>query len=130
MAIKQHIILMIVCALAWLVFLLLGIPSNYYLEYSVKAKIVIVLATFLFFIPPVTYYVLKFMGPRRYFYSSLVFCGYATFGVLLLDYLYCGVYQHDGIHFLISHWPQTAGYIFPWFEMPLIGYVMDKRRVP
>jgi hypothetical protein len=127
MTINQHIIVMTVCFLAWLVFLLLGMPSNYYLEYSVQTRLLIVLATFLLFIPPVQYFVLKAMRPRCYFYSSVVFCGYATFGVFLLDYLYCGIYQHYGIHFLTSHWLQTAGYVIPWLEMPVIGYVMDRQ---
>jgi hypothetical protein len=124
---KQHAVLLIICFSAWLLFLILGIPSNYYLDYSPTIKILIAAGTLLFFIPPMTVWGLHVIKPDNYFVASVIFCTYATLGVFLLDLLYCGFYQGHGLGFLKSHWLQTAGYIFLWPEMPVIGWIMQKR---
>jgi hypothetical protein len=127
MTFRQHIVLIGICLAAWLLFLVLGIPSNYYLDYSPLVKLGIGVATLLFFMPPLTFYGLRWIKPDNYFTSSLVFCAYATLGPFVLDYLYCGLYQGYGLGFLKSHWLQTAGYIIFWAEMPVLGWMMQKR---
>lgn len=128
LSVKQHALLMILSFLAWLLFLIFGIPSNYYLDYSVKTRILIAIATFLFFIPPITYLIFKYMTNVNLFKLSLYFSLYATIGIFVFDFLYCGLYQGYGLGFLKSHWLQTSGYFFPWFEIPVIGYFMERRR--
>ncbi|MFZ6026163.1 MAG: hypothetical protein ACOYYS_00490 [Chloroflexota bacterium] len=124
---KQHAFLLGLCFLAWLLFLTLGIPSNYYLDYSPTVKILIAVGTVLFFIPPFTFWGLRVVKPKNYFAASIVFCVYGTLGVFLLDLLYCGFYQGYGLGFLQSHWLQTLGYIMLWPEVPAIGWIMQKR---
>ena len=128
MKIKQHSILIIVCFFAWLLFLILGIPSNYYLDYSVTTRILIAIATFLFFVPPVTFGLLRFMKEVNLFTVSIYFSLYATVGIFIFDFFYCGLYQGYELGFVKSHWLQTSGYFFPWFEIPIIGYFMERSR--
>lgn len=124
---KHHLLLLTMCFFAWLLFLILGIPSNYYLDYSVSMRILISVLTFLFFVPPVTVLILKFTKNANLFIVSIYFSLYATFGIFLFDFIYCGIYQGYGINFVKSHWLQTSGYFFPWFEIPIIGFLMEKR---
>ena len=126
---KQHLTMIIICIAAWFIFLLLGIPSNYYMDYSVIIKVLIIIGTFLFFMPLVTILLLRTFKNTNLLTASLYFSVYATLGIFLLDYLYCGIYLGYGLGFVKSHWPQSSFYILPWFEVPIIGYIMEKRRL-
>jgi hypothetical protein len=126
---KQHTVLLVLSFLAWLLYLILGIPSNYYLNYSPTIKTLIAASTLLFFIPPFTFWGLRVIRPKDYFVASIIFCAYGTLGPFLLDLLYCGFYQGYGLSFLRSHWLQSLGYIVLWPEMLVIGWIMQKKYV-
>jgi len=126
---KQHLTMIIICFTAWFIFLLLGIPSNNYMDYSVSIKVLIIIGTFFFFFPPLTVLLLRTFKNTNLFNASLYFSVYATLGIFALDYLYCGIYLGYGLGFVKSHWLQSIFYILPWFEVPIIGYIMEKRRL-
>jgi hypothetical protein len=125
MSIKKHLILFTICFVAWLVFLIIGLPSNYYTEWSQAEKILLLFITYFSFFPIASFIILKLLG-GDYFKNSFLLAFYATILIFFLDFLYCGIYQGLGLSFLVSHWPQTTGYIVPWFEIPFVGYLMKK----
>ena len=129
MNLKQHLTMIIICFAAWFIFLLLGIPSNYYLDYSASIKVLIIICTFLFFIPAVAILLFRTFKNTNLLTASLYFSVYVTLGIFILDYLYCGIYLGYGLGFVKSHWTQSVFYILPWFEVPIIGYIMEKRRL-
>jgi len=122
---KRHIVLLLVSFSAWLGFFLLGLPSNYFVDWSVAEKILLSLITAFSIVPYISYFVLSFLG-KDYFKTSIWFSFYASVLVFLLDYIVVGLIQGNGIGFLLSHWPSTIGYFYVWISIPLVGFALER----
>jgi len=54
------------------------------------------------------------VNPRRRKALASWLSFYFTVPLMLLDYLYCGLYLGHGWHFVARYWYLTAFYIVPW----------------
>lgn len=125
MNIRRHFILIAITLSAWAGFYLLGQQSDYFVDWSVAEKTLLSLVTAFAVLPYIAFFVLLFLG-GDYFRTSIWFAFYASVLVGVLDFIVVGVVQGSGLHFLISHWPQTLGYLYVWISIPLVGASLDR----
>ena len=122
---KNHFILIAVVTFAWLGFLLLGLPTQYYQNSLVETKILLSLITFFAIVPFIGFFTLIFLK-GDYFHISLWFAFYASILIFILDFIVVGIIQGLGINFLFSHWPQAVAYVYVWINLPLVGIAMNR----
>lgn len=121
-----HVRLACLGALVWLVFWIGGLP-NYYQQYSFATMFLFSVAL----VPTIALIAWKVIGSTRVerrkqlgFWLSFYFTG----PLLLLDYLYCGLYLSHGWHFLVDYWYLTAFYVLPWLILVPIAWVLARAR--
>lgn len=122
---KNHIVLITVVAFTWLGFLLIGIPTEYYLDSLVETKILLSLLTFFAMVPFIGFFTMMFLN-GNYFHISLWFAFYASVLIFILDFIYVSLVLSHGIDFLFSHWPQSIAYVYVWINLPLVGIAMNR----
>ena len=122
---RRHFILIAVTLSAWAGFFLLGLPSDYFVDWSFAEKTLLSLMTAFAVVPFIAFVVLLFLE-GDYFKTSIWFAFYASVLVAALDLIVVGIIQGSGIHFVISHWPQTLGYLYVWVSIPLVGAALNR----
>ena len=125
MNIRKHLILFAITLSAWAGFFLLGFPSDYFVEWSLAEKTLLTLVTAFAVVPYIAFFVLLFLG-GNYFKTSIWFAFYASVLVGVLDFIVVSMIQGRGMHFVISHWPQTLGYVYVWVSIPLVGSSLNR----
>lgn len=125
MNIRRHLILFAITLSAWAGFFLLGLPFDYFVDWRLAEKILLSLVTAFAIVPYIAVFVLLFLG-GDYFKTSIWFAFYASVLVGALDFIVVGMIQGSGIHFVVSHWPQTLGYLYVWVSIPLVGASLNR----
>ena len=125
MNLKDHLLVFISVFIAWLIFYLIGIPFNYFLEWTAPDKIIVILIG-VFGIFPVFCFVLCALLKGDYFKTSLWVSVYASVEIFLLDYIMIGLIAGQGIGFFQTYWLQSISYLTPWMVMPFIGIAMKR----
>jgi hypothetical protein len=126
MRLHNHIRLLIIVTIAWILFWIAGLP-DYYQQYSMKSMIIfdLVILTPIWLI---VYLSVKKARPGRALNASLWWAFYISCPLFIYDFIYTGIYLGNGINFLWSYWYLTAYYVLPWVLFPPTGWLMDKRR--
>lgn len=127
MNIKKHIILFLVGITAWSFFYIIGLPSNYFINWNLDNKILLCLITFFAVVPFIGFLIILFLG-GDYIKTSLWTAFYASAPLFLLDYFIVGIIKNEGFHFLISHWYISIAYLYVWVELPIIGVAIKKLK--
>lgn len=125
MTIKKHFILLFIGVSGWLFYYLVGLPSNYFSEWSLANQIIISMITFFSVVPTLSFLILIFMG-GDYIKTALWTAFYASIPLMCLDYIVVGIIEGQGINYLISHWYITIAYFYVWIEIPVIGLAVRK----
>jgi len=123
---KKHIITYIITFVVWFLFLVGGLPSDYYQEWSFSAQILLSIFAFLL-IPPLAYIVLLKIWEKDYFKSSLWCAFYASVPLIFYDYIYLGLIKELGHSYIFSYWYLSIFYLIVWIEIPLVGWVVQRR---
>jgi len=126
MKIKNHIKLFGIVTIAWMIFLILGLP-DYYQQYSTGIMIVFDIII----LPPIWYLVYKSAKrtkPGRGLIISVWWSFYITVPLFIYDLIYCGIYLGHGLDFLITYWYLSVYYIIPWLFFPISGFIIDKKN--
>ncbi|MFQ5631280.1 MAG: hypothetical protein ACE5I1_21110 [bacterium] len=122
---KKHVATFAITFAIWLIFLLAGLPSNYYLEWAFLAQVWLCIFAF-FLILPLTYLILRKIWAEDCFNSSLWLAFYASFPLMIYDYIFVGLIQGFGHAYIFSHWYLSIFYLIVWFEIPFAGWAMDR----
>jgi len=125
---KKHILTFIVTFAIWLIFLIAGIPSDYYQLWPLGALIGLCIFVFIL-IFPLAYFVLIRIWKDKFFKSSLWIAFYASVPLMLYDYIYIGIIKGDGYSFVFSHWYLSIFYVIVWIQIPFLGWVVDKYKI-
>lgn len=123
---RNHIRLLIIVTVAWILFWIGGLP-NYYQQYSARFMLLFDLAI----LPPICFIVyrsIKKSKPGKELGASLWWAFYISIPLFIYDLLYVGIYKGHGIDFLWSHWYLTIYYILPWLFFPPMGLIVEKKR--
>ncbi|MAZ89600.1 MAG: hypothetical protein CL693_18355 [Cellvibrionaceae bacterium] len=123
----KHLKLLIYSFLTWLSFYLLGLPE-YYQQWPLWAKLVIVpVVTALYF--PVTRYTLqKYWNDGRHMANSCWLAFYLTVPLFIYDYLLLAVYKDLGIGFVVPYWYLTFFYFSFWVQFPYIAWKLEREQ--
>ena len=115
----------------WFIFLLAGLPSDYFQTWSFSAQLWLSAFAFVLLLP-LTYIVLRQIWKENYLKNSLWFAFYASVPLILYDYIYVGLIKGLGHSYIFSHWYLTIFYFIVWIEIPLVGWIMQKKtdKVP
>ena len=127
MNIKRHSILLTVCMSAWLFYFIIGLPSNYFIEWSLANQIILSMITFFSVIPVVVGILLLLLG-GNYIKTALWVAFYASVPLFIIDYIIIGLIKGEGLKFLFSHWYLSIAYLYVWIEIPIIGLALKKLR--
>lgn len=113
----------------WTAFLLAGLPSNYFLDWSFDAQLwsVVVIPTLL--LMWITCSRMHGMTRARAMGVACLTAFYFTAPFLAYDWLYLGVHKELGWSFLVTHWFLTAFYLTPWLTLPLLA-LRPPRQAP
>lgn len=125
MSIKNHIRVLIFATIAWILFLLLGLP-HYYLQYSIQTMIwfdVLLLLPFSIII----WIVFKPINKSKRRKIALWYAFYFTIPLAIYDYLYCGIYLNYGFRFILVFWFLSVYYLLLWILFPLIAFILNKK---
>ena len=125
MKFRHHIFFAALCIALWAGYYLLGIPYNYFQDVGREMMLSLLLITFLGVIPVFAVAVLAWIRVP-FLRASLWLAFYSSVPLFILDLIFVGLIQGEGLHFLSSHWYLTMGYIAVWIEMPLIGKSLEK----
>lgn len=131
MVLNKHLITYIITFAIWFIFLLTGLPSDYYQTWSFSAQLWLCAFASVLLLP-LTYIVLRQIWKENYLKNSLWFAFYASVPLILYDYIYVGLIKGLGHSYIFSHWYLTIFYFIVWIEIPLVGWVMQKKtgKVP
>lgn len=124
---KKHLILITVAFSGWAAFYLIGLPSDYFLNWPTADKILITWIGFFSIFPLICLFLVVFIG-GDYFKTSLWAALYISVGPFILDYLVVGLIEGKGLRFLISHWYLTIGYFEALVVIPLVGLALKKLK--
>jgi len=122
---KNHLRVLFIATVVWLLFYLFGLP-DYYLQYSTTIMIwfdILLLIPFSI----ILWIVFKPITNQRRLKVSLWYAFYFTIPLALYDYLYCGIYLNYGLNFLYIFWFLSVYYVVPWFLFPIIAVALNKR---
>ena len=122
---KKHLILFLVGFFAWLVFFLVGYPSNYFTEWNLAEKIILCLVTFFAVVPFVGCLVIIFLK-GNYVQTAFWLAFYASVPLFIFDFIAVGIVQGQGLLFIKSHWYITIAYFYVWIELPLVGLALQE----
>ncbi len=128
MTIKKHLTTYIITFVIWFIFLLFGLPSDYYQTWTFNAQVCLSIFAF-FIILPITYIVLQKVWKQNYFKNSLWIAFYASLPLAVYDYIYVGLIKGYGHSYIFSHWYLSIFYLIVLIEIPIIGYIMERRRL-
>lgn len=105
----------------WTAFLLGGLSSNYFLDWSAAAQLwlIVVLPTIALYL--ITRVRVCAMSSARALGVACLTAFYFTAPFLAYDWLYLGVHKGLGWSFLVSHWFLTSFYLTPWVTLPLLA---------
>ena len=123
---QKHLRLSLLVSLAWLIFLIAGLP-DYYQQYSIIFMVIFDFAI----LPPIWFIIYqsaKHSKPGHGLNVSLWWSFYFSFPLFIYDLIYCGFYLGYGISFLWKYWYLTVYYILPWIIFPPTGWLIDRRR--
>lgn len=126
MGLRNHIRLLIIVTVAWIVFWIAGLP-DYYQQYSIGSMIIVDLII----LPPIwliVYLSLKKARSGRVLKASLWWAFYISCPFFIYDFIYAGIYLGNGINFLWSYWYLTVYYILPWILFPPTGLLIERKR--
>jgi hypothetical protein len=127
MRLQKHIRLLVIVTIAWILFLIAGLP-DYYQQYSIRTMLIFDLVI-LFPIWWILYRSIKRSKPGRGVTVALWWSFYFSAPLCIYDFLYCGVWLGHGIRFLWMYWYLTAYYIIPWLILPITGWLVDRKRM-
>lgn len=122
---KEHVILIFIALLAWSVFYLIGLPSNYYQEWSTAEQILLSLVTFFAALPLIAFVSMVIIG-HSYIKVGIWLAFYGSLILLLLDSVIVGIIRKHGMRFLMTHWYVTIGYIYVWIMLPGLSFILTK----
>jgi hypothetical protein len=122
---KHHIYQILLVVVLWGLFFLVGIPFDYYLAWSIEAQVLLTLIAFFAIVPVAGAIVLVLLG-GDYVRKSLWLAFYASCIPFALDYIVTGIIGGRGLGFVFSHWFLSSGYIYVWFELPVVGLALKK----
>lgn len=118
---SRHLSLFTMATTMWTAYFLAGLPSNYFLTWSVTAQLVL-----LVILPTIV--LVLIMRARVHGMSSMqafrVACAtafYFTGPFFAYDWACLGVRAGLGWSFVESHWYLTAFYFTPWLKLPLLA---------
>ena len=126
MRLRQHIRLLALVSLAWVLFWIAGLPG-YYQQYSISFMVIFDLAI----LPPIWFIIYrsaKQSKPGRGLKICSWWAFYISVPLFIYDLLYCGFYLGHGATFLTKYWYLTVYYILPWILFPPTGWFVEKRR--
>ncbi len=89
---KNHFILGLIPFCAWLIFYLLGIPSNYYQEWSTAGQVLLSLVTIFGVVPLLTFTTMILIG-HDYIKIGLWLAFYASIPLAIIDFIVGGIIQ-------------------------------------
>ncbi len=122
---KRHLLFLLITISAWVFFYILGIPSDYFLQWSFQEKVLLSLVTFFGAVPLIGFIVMALSG-GNYIETGLWLAFYASVPLFILDFMVVGLIQGDGLKFLVSHWYISIAYLYVWAEVPLLGLAMSR----
>jgi hypothetical protein len=124
MKIKNHIHILLIASLVWLLFLLAGMP-DYYLQYSTRSMILFVILL-LIPISVIIFFVFKPVKSNRRLRIAGWYAFYFTIPLAIYDTVYCGIYLGYGVEFLSIFWFLTIYYLIPWLLFPVIAMLLNR----
>lgn len=124
---RRHAQLLAYSFVTWLSFYVVGLP-DYYQQWYLWAKIVIVIAVTAMYFPITAYTLRKYWSDGRHFPNSCWLAFYLTLPLFIYDYLLLALYRGLGIGFVVPSWYLSFFYISFWIQFPLIGWFMAKRQ--
>ena len=122
---KYHLLLILIVFFTWLIFYLIGLPSDYFMQYNQAEKILISLVGLFAAVPYISLLTITLI-PEKPFKTAMWLTLYASILPFLLDYIVVGIYFKTGWGFLSSHWYLTIGYNTVWVIIPPIGLAIEK----
>ncbi len=126
--IRRHLDLFYLVTSFWTFFLLGGLWSDYYQEWSfMKSLIVVDLipAIVMILVGPS---LIKRISKERTVFAGIVVAIYFIVPFTIYDYIYIYLYLDKSINYLVDYWYLTIFSIIPLFSFPITGYFMHKRR--
>ena len=124
---KTHFKLVLIVISAWLAYYLIGLPSNYYQEWSTADQILLSLVSAFAVLPFIAFATMTLIG-HDYVKIGVWLAFYASVPLAIIDYIIAGIIQKNGIHVFISHWYITIGYFYVWIILPLFGYLLVRLK--
>jgi hypothetical protein len=121
-----HKRLLRLAALVWLLFWIVGLP-DYYQQYSFPAMAGFAVVLIAVIVALARGVICRANPTRRKALGSWL-SFYFTVPLMLLDYIYCGLYLGHGWHFLMTYWYLTAFYIVPWLVFVPTAYLLSRPR--
>jgi hypothetical protein len=125
MTIKKHLQLLIYSFITWFTFYLVGLPE-YYQQWPLALKLVIVPLVTLSYFPITRYTLNKYWSDGQHFKNSCWLALYLTLPLFIYDYLLLAVYKDLGIQFVIPYWYLSFFYFSFWIQFPYIGWKMEQ----
>ena len=120
-SLSRHVSLFTMGTTMWTAFLLAGLPSSYFLDWSVAAQFWLIVAIPTVVLLLITRARVRGMAPRRTLAVACLTAFYFTAPFLAYDWVYLGVHKGLGWSFLGTHWFLTAFYLTPWLTLPLLA---------
>jgi hypothetical protein len=122
---RHHIILATLCISIWGAFYLLGVPYDYFQNFSKESNLLLLIMTFVCILPVIAIVVLALIKVP-FLRASLWLAFYGSVPLFVIDFIIVGVIGGEGLHFLVSHWGLALGYIAVWIVFPLIAISLEK----
>jgi hypothetical protein len=124
----HHLILAAISIFLWLVYFLGGLPYHYLQDFSISEAILLLLINFFAVLPFFAIIVLTFMK-LPFLKTSVWLAFYGSLLPFILDYLAVGIIGGEGLHFLVTHWYLTVGYIGVWIILPVLGKTLEQLAI-
>jgi hypothetical protein len=113
----------------WTAFLLAGLPSNYFLDWSFDAQL-----WFIVVVPTIVLIVIvqrrtRDMPANRVLDVACLTAFYFTAPLLAYDWIYLGLHQGRGWSFIETHWYLTSFYFTPWLTLPFLAALAPRTSI-
>ena len=121
--IQGHFYVLTVVTALWAWFLIFGLSSNYYQDWSLSSQLVFIVvmpAMVMVYLAPG---MIKVFGKSRYKSSSLFSAFYFSVPFLVYDYAYLGMHEGHGLGYLVDYWYLSLFSLLPWFVFPIVGHI-------
>lgn len=120
---NRHLYYFTVATGLWMVYFLLGLPSDYFQRWTPALQFWVVVALPTAALATIGWLRFRRLPRRDALALATLMAFHFTVPLAAYDWLYLGMYRGLGASFVYTHWNLSVFYVIPWMLLPPLAWL-------